>query len=97
MVPKWVDMTLGKQNNEEMMTPEAPVIRKDDGEKDFIAEIAVNKNRERFAINKSYSIEVCINNITLRYVHQKYFDLSLFNAFVFYITEWIQRSYKKYC
>ena len=55
-------MTLGKQNNEEMMTPEAHVIRKDDGEKDVIeeiAEIAVNKNRERFAINKSYSIEVC--------------------------------------
>ena len=54
-------MTLGKQQNNEEIIP--PVIQEveEDGEEDAIVEIAAQKNRQRFAINKSYSIEVGSN------------------------------------
>ena len=56
-VTKWVDLTMGggKQNNNQDIMP--PAIKEEEDE-DVVAEIAAKKNRERFAINKSYSIEV---------------------------------------
>ena len=46
----------GKQNNnQDNIMP--PAIKEEEDE-DVVAEIAAKKNRERFAINKSYSIEV---------------------------------------
>ena len=45
----------GKQNNNQDIMP--PAIKEEEDE-DVVAEIAAKKNRERFAINKSYSIEV---------------------------------------
>ena len=47
----------GKQNNNQDIMP--PAIKEEEDE-DVVAEIAAKKNRERFAINKSYSIEVSI-------------------------------------
>ena len=56
-------MTLGKQqNNEEIIPPVIQEVEEDDvEEEDAIVEIAAQKNRQRFAINKSYSIEVGTN------------------------------------
>ena len=55
-------MTLGKQQNNEEIIP--PVIQEeeDEEEEDALEEIAAHKNRQRFAINKSYSIEVGTTN-----------------------------------
>ena len=54
-------MTLGKQQNNEEIIPPAIQEVEEDGEEDAIVEIAAQKNRQRFAINKSYSIEVGSN------------------------------------
>ena len=55
-------MTLGKQqNNEEIIPPVIQEVEEDGEEEDAIVEIAAQKNRQRFAINKSYSIEVGSN------------------------------------
>ena len=55
-------MTLGKQqNNEEIIPPAIQEGEEDVEEEDAIVEIAAQKNRQRFAINKSYSIEVGTN------------------------------------
>ena len=55
-------MTLGKQqNNEEIIPPIIQEVEEDGEEEDAIVEIAAQKNRQRFAINKSYSIEVGTN------------------------------------
>ena len=55
-------MTLGKQqNNEEIIPPVIQEVEEDGEEEDAIVEIAAQKNRQRFAINKSYSIEVGTN------------------------------------
>ena len=61
-VTKWVDLTMGggKQNNNQDIMP--PAIKEEEDE-DVVAEIAAKKNRERFAINKSYSIEVSIPSV----------------------------------
>ena len=65
-------MTLGKQQNNEEIIP--PVIQEveEDGEEDAIVEIAAQKNRQRFAINKSYSIEVGTNKnlVIISYVNE---------------------------
>ena len=59
-----LDMTLGHQINGVEPTVavngQIPPIIEEDGEDDGILEIAAKKNRQRFAINKSYSIEVKI-------------------------------------
>ena len=59
-------MTLGKQQNNEEIIP--PVIQEEvdeEEEEDALVEIAAHKNRQRFAINKSYSIEVMLILLTL--------------------------------
>ena len=71
-----LDMTLGHQMNGVEPTVavngQIPPIIEEDGEDDGILEIAAKKNRQRFAINKSYSIEVKIIPLLLS---------KLFNAF----------------
>ena len=56
-------MTLGKQqNNEEIIPPVIQEVEEGEEEEDALEEIAAQKNRQRFAINKSYSIEVVSTN-----------------------------------
>lgn len=76
-------MTLGKQqNNEEIIPPVIQEVEEDDvEEEDAIVEIAAQKNRQRFAINKSYSIEVGTNKNLVIILCEKKIRYTTWNVF----------------
>ena len=75
-------MTLGKQqNNEEIIPPGIQEVEEDVEEEDAIVEIAAQKNRQRFAINKSYSIEVGTNKNLVIILCEKKIRYTTWNVF----------------